>query len=171
MAPIRLILSFLLSVPISTPTNAVNAKNAVISNSAPAVDIADINAVTVVPMFAPIISEVACVRVISPTFTKPTIITVVAEELVTIAVTAAPVPTPRKRFLVAFAISLRIDLPAAVSRLPPITFIPMINVATPPNSNNIQFTIVNASDEPSADRLLMCITYSLLVAVSPAFSL
>ena len=109
-----------------------------------------INAVIVVPILAPIITEAACVSVISPTFTKPTIITVVADELVTIAVTAAPVPTPKKRFLVAFDISLRIDLPAAVSRLVPIIFIPIMKAATPPNSNSILLTIVSISDAPRA---------------------
>ena len=40
-----------------------------------------IQAVTVVPMLAPIIIWMACRRVISPELTKPTTITVVAEEL------------------------------------------------------------------------------------------
>ena len=40
-----------------------------------------IHAVTVVPMFAPIITLIAWRRVIRPEFTKPTTITVVAEEL------------------------------------------------------------------------------------------
>ena len=151
-APTRFTLSFLPSIDIRTPTNATKAKSAVISNSAPAVEIAVMNAVTVVPMFAPIITEAACVRVISPTLTKPTIMTVVADELVTIAVTAAPVPTPKKRFFVALAISLRIDLPAAVSKLEPIIFIPMMNAATPPNKSSMQFAIVSASDVPSAKR-------------------
>ena len=39
-----------------------------------------------------------------------------------------------KRFLVALVISLRIDLPAAFSRLLPIIFIPTINTATPPRT-------------------------------------
>ena len=40
-----------------------------------------IHPVTVVPTFAPIITFVACFSVISPEFTKPTTITVVADEL------------------------------------------------------------------------------------------
>ena len=40
-----------------------------------------IQAVTVVPMFAPMITLMACFKVIRPEFTKPTTITVVAEEL------------------------------------------------------------------------------------------
>ncbi|MPN30671.1 hypothetical protein SDC9_178142 [bioreactor metagenome] len=40
-----------------------------------------IHEVTVVPMFAPIIMPIACLRFINPEFTNPTTITVVAEEL------------------------------------------------------------------------------------------
>ena len=40
-----------------------------------------IHAVTVVPTLAPIMTWMACRRVISPELTKPTTITVVAEEL------------------------------------------------------------------------------------------
>ena len=42
---------------------------------------ATINPVTVVPMFAPIIIGVACISVITPAFTRPIAITVVAAEL------------------------------------------------------------------------------------------
>ncbi len=97
----------------------------------------------VVPIFAPIITEAACVSVISPTFTKPTIITVVAEELFTSAVTTAPVPMPVKRFFAALPISLRIFLPAALSRLEPIISIPNINTTIPPRISSILFKISN----------------------------
>ena len=40
-----------------------------------------IHAVTVVPTFAPIITLIACFKVIMPELTKPTTITVVADEL------------------------------------------------------------------------------------------
>ena len=53
-----------------------------------------IQAVTVVPMLAPIIIWMACRRVISPELTKPTTITVVAEELCITAVTTRPVSNP-----------------------------------------------------------------------------
>ena len=152
IAPICLILSLLPIIDISTPTNATNANSAVIWNSAPVVEMAVTNAVTVVPMFAPITTGTACASVIRPTLTKPTIITVVAEELFTITVTAAPVATPRNRFLVALLINLRIDFPAAVSRFEPIIFIPIMNAATPPKSSSIQLTIVIASAPPSARR-------------------
>ena len=39
-----------------------------------------IHAVIVVPMFAPIITPTACESVNRPAFTKPTVITVVADE-------------------------------------------------------------------------------------------
>ena len=40
-----------------------------------------IQAVTVVPIFAPIITFIACFNVINPELTNPTTITVVADEL------------------------------------------------------------------------------------------
>ena len=49
---------------------------------APAHSLADTShAVAVVPTFAPMITPAACVKFIIPAFTKPTIMTVVAEEL------------------------------------------------------------------------------------------
>ena len=53
-----------------------------------------IHAVTVVPMFAPIITPMACVSVSNPAFTKLTTITVVADEDWMIDVTPTPVKTP-----------------------------------------------------------------------------
>ena len=54
-----------------------------------------IHAVTVVPTFAPMITLIACFKVMSPEFTKPTTMTVVAEELWMTAVTPRPVKKPR----------------------------------------------------------------------------
>ena len=59
-----------------------------------------IHAVSVVPMLAPIITEIACFKVSSPAFTKLTVMTVVAVELCTAAVTNAPVNKPVTRFVV-----------------------------------------------------------------------
>ncbi len=56
--------------------------------------------VTVVPIFAPKITPMACWSVRSPAFTNPTVITVVAEELWMSAVTAAPAKMAKKRFRV-----------------------------------------------------------------------
>ena len=59
-----------------------------------------IHALIVVPMFAPMMMEMACVSVSSAAFTKDTVITVVAAEDWTATVTSAPVATPEKRFVV-----------------------------------------------------------------------
>ena len=55
---------------------------------------ATIQAVTVVPKLAPIITPTDCSKVISPALTKLTIITVVAEDDCKIPVTLKPVNTP-----------------------------------------------------------------------------
>ena len=70
-----------------------------------------IQAVTVVPMLAPMMTFIACFRLISPEFTKPTTITVVAEELWIMAVTPRPVSRP--------AILLVVSLPSRLRSLPP----------------------------------------------------
>ncbi len=59
-----------------------------------------IHAVTVVPILAPIITDMACPKVSKPAFTKLTVITVVAVEDCTEAVTNVPVSSPVKRFVV-----------------------------------------------------------------------
>ena len=59
-----------------------------------------IQAVTVVPMLAPMMTLTACRRVMSPELTKPTTMTVVAEELCMIAVTPMPVRRPANLFVV-----------------------------------------------------------------------
>ena len=69
--------------------------------------------VTVVPMLAPMITLMACVRFIKPAFTKPTTITVVAEELCTMAVTNAPRAIPINLFCVSASKILFILEPAA----------------------------------------------------------
>ena len=59
-----------------------------------------IHAVAVVPMFAPIITGIACFSVKSPAFTKLTVMTVVAVEDCTAAVTNVPVKSPPTRCFV-----------------------------------------------------------------------
>ena len=61
-----------------------------------------IHAVSVVPMLAPIITEIACPNVRSAALTNDTVITVVAVELCTAAVTRTPVSIPVKRLVVIF---------------------------------------------------------------------
>ena len=53
-----------------------------------------INAVIVVPMLAPMITPIACRKVISPALTKPTVMTVVPEEVWISTVTTMPTMTP-----------------------------------------------------------------------------
>ena len=59
-----------------------------------------IHAVTVVPMWAPMMTEMACNRVSSPALTKLTVISVVAVLDCTAAVTNMPVNMPVKRLVV-----------------------------------------------------------------------
>ena len=62
-----------------------------------------IHAVTVVPMCAPIITEMDCAKVRSPALTNDTVIKVVAVDDCTAAVTKIPVSMPVKRFVVMVA--------------------------------------------------------------------
>ena len=89
-------------MPVSPIANVAN------SNA----ESAAICAVIVVPMFAPMVMVVACVRVMTPALTRPTTITVVSEELWITAVTAVPMPTPTRledhSFVLARNFSLRV---------------------------------------------------------------
>ena len=88
--------------------------------------------VVVVPIFAPIITPIACVKFIRPVLTKPTTITVVAEELCISVVMRKPTSTARKRFFVIFSSKcLRRD-PAASSSPSPISLIPYKSKPRPP---------------------------------------
>ncbi len=71
------------------------------------------NAVTVVPMFAPIMIPTAWFKFIKPALTKPTTITVVALLLCITPVTKVPTNTPINLFLVKAANISFILLPAA----------------------------------------------------------
>ena len=59
-----------------------------------------IHAVSVVPMLAPMITEMACASVSKPALTNETVITVVAVDDCTDAVTSIPVSIPVKRLVV-----------------------------------------------------------------------
>ena len=59
-----------------------------------------IHAVSVVPMFAPIITDMAWASVNSPALTNDTVITVVAEDDCTAQVMNVPVSMPVKRLVV-----------------------------------------------------------------------
>ena len=91
-----------------------------------------IHAVTVVPMLAPIITPIDCLSVIIPEFTKPTTITVVADELCITEVTTSPVRKPVILLFVSLA-SIFLRLPPALrSSASPITLIPKRNRHKPP---------------------------------------
>jgi len=59
-----------------------------------------IHAVSVVPMLAPMITEIDCAKVRSPALTNDTVITVVADEDCTAQVINVPVSMPVKRLVV-----------------------------------------------------------------------
>ena len=59
-----------------------------------------IQAVSVVPMLAPMMTEIACANVRRPALTKDTVMTVVADELCTAQVMNVPVSIPVNRLVV-----------------------------------------------------------------------
>ena len=120
--PRRIFPNSLLFLALANIINAVpaNMNNGAISSNLNATNCA----VIVVPILAPIITPAACARLISPAFTKPTTITVVALLLWITAVTMAPIPTPNKRLLVTFSRIRFSPSPAAFSNPSPINFIP-----------------------------------------------
>ena len=94
-----------------------------------------IHAVTVVPILAPIITDMDCLRLITPEFTNPTTITVVADELCITAVTPRPVKSPLILPDVSFPIIISSLPPALRSSALPITFIPKRKRHSPPISD------------------------------------
>ena len=95
-----------------------------------------------VPILAPMIMPIACDTFIMPAFTKPTTITVVADDDWIIAVTAVPSRMPFSGVLVSlYKISSSL-LPAAFFSPSPIRDMPNRNRATPLNSDR---TSVNPS--------------------------
>ena len=93
-------------------------------------------AVIVVPTLAPMIIPTACSSFMIPEFTKPTTITVVAEEDWITAVTPAPNNTAISLFAVSFSRIFSRRPPDAFSRPSPITSIPNRNSARPPSIVN-----------------------------------
>ena len=96
-----------------------------------------IQAVMVVPMCAPIITEMACTSVSSPALTNDTVMRVVAVELCTAAVTNIPVSMPVKRFVVIAPKTWRSCEPAIFCKLSLIDFMPNISRANEPTSLSI----------------------------------
>ena len=96
-----------------------------------------IQAVSVVPMLAPMMTLMACTRVSKPALTNETVIKVVAVELWTAAVTNMPVKAPVKRFVVIAPSTWRNCGPANVCRAALIDFIPNMSKAREPSSLKI----------------------------------
>ena len=106
----------------------------VISNDIPA-DM--IHAVSVVPMLAPMMTDMACAKVSKPALTNETVITVVAVDDCTEAVTSIPVSMPVKRLVVIAPRTCRNCGPAIFCSASLIDFIPNINRASDPRSLKI----------------------------------
>ena len=89
-------------------------------------------AVTVVPTFAPMTTPMACRSCMMPELTKPTTMTVVADEDWMMAVTPAPSITALKGWLVRCSrIGFSLE-PARFSNDSPMMCIPKRNMARPP---------------------------------------
>src|SRR5574344_1935165 len=93
-----------------------------------------IHAVMVVPMLAPMMTDMACAKVSRPALTNDTVITVVAVDDCTDAVMNAPVSTPVKRLVVIALKTWRNWLPAIFCKLSLMDFIPNISNASEPIS-------------------------------------
>ena len=93
-----------------------------------------IHAVSVVPMLAPMMTEMACASVSRPALTNETVITVVAVDDCTLAVTSVPVSMPVKRLVVMAPSTWRSCGPAIFCRASLIDFIPNISRANEPKS-------------------------------------
>ncbi len=134
-SPIFLIPCLLQNMTITTPIMTINGamSDRLNAMSCP---------VIVVPIFAPKITPDACIRFISPEFTKLTTITVVALEDWMIAVNTIPTIIPINRFLVKNSSMLRIFAPAAFSSPSLIIFIPYRKNPSPPSSIKIVVILI-----------------------------
>ena len=96
-----------------------------------------IHAERVVPMLAPIITEMACPRVSNAALTKETVMTVVAAEDWTATQISIPVRTPVKRLVVMAPRMCLRPGPAIFWRASLMTFMPYISRAMEPRSLKI----------------------------------
>ena len=95
----------------------------------------NIHPVILVPMLAPMMIPIAWLTFIIPELTKPTTITVVADELWITAVTPVPRRIPFRGLLDNFHRIISSLLPATFLSPSPIRDIPNKNNATPPRSD------------------------------------
>lgn len=93
-----------------------------------------IQAVRVVPILAPMMTDMACAKVRRPALTNDTVITVVAVEDCTAAVMSVPERMPVRRLVVMVPNTWRSCGPAIFCKLSLIDFIPNINKASAPIS-------------------------------------
>jgi len=107
----------------------------------------NIHPVAVVPIFAPIIMPMAFASFIMPELTKPTTITVVAEEDCITAVTSEPSKTPLNVVDVSFPNMVSNLLPAMRLSPSPSSVMPKRKNPRPPN-NNIAFAMLIAKVKP-----------------------
>ena len=139
------------------PAKIRNGANAVRLNAV-------IWAVMVVPMFAPMMTPIACARFISPELTKPITIISVADELCTSIVTTIPIRTARTRLVVTFSRMVCSESPAAFLRPVDITVMPYKNRPTPPSSEMISQIVIQ--DSPVViNTFLPIIKFSSIIAL------
>ena len=120
-------------IPITASTGENDDGFKRLIHPAPLIPVSDnIHEVTVVPILAPIIIPTACESCIIPELTKPTTITVVADDDCITAVTAIPSNTAIILLEVSFS-SICSNLPPdSFAKESPMTFIPYKNKASPP---------------------------------------
>ena len=135
--------SFSLFERLSTNPRAISG-TAMMDMSALNPNTAMIQAVIVVPMFAPIITPIAWASDSRPALTKPTTITVVALEDWITAVIPNPVSTPLKGLEVIAPSRCRSPEPAAFCSPELIMFIPKRNIPKAPRSVRILSTIIKS---------------------------
>ncbi len=95
-----------------------------------------IHAVSVVPILAPMMTDIACASVSNPAFTNDTVITVVADDDCTAHVINVPVTIPVSRFFVIFCRMRRNCEPAIFCKLSLNDFMPNISNANEPTILN-----------------------------------
>lgn len=106
----------------------------VVASPPPAVPMAIIHAVNVVPMLAPMMTDMACASVSKPALTNDTVMTVVAVEDCTETVTSIPVNTPVMRFVVIAPSTWRNCGPANFCKDSLMAFMPNMSNAKEPKS-------------------------------------
>ncbi len=123
-----------------------------------------------VPMLAPMMMPIACATFIMPEFTKPTTMTVVADEDCMIAVTAVPKSTPLIGVFVSLYNISSSFSPAAFFSPSPIRDIPNRKSATPLSNDKIDVIPMSIFFLRS-NQILHSFSVSLLCIYSVSFIL